>query len=110
MKVTDQEPDSEAETDYLDEETAFRFDVVQACDRLALQGAAFSKRFGSDAYRLWADAMIKLGDEYEEVQYKAADDIVAALAQTWADLRTWIFLKDAHKRQKSKSRSEKTKK
>ena len=93
----------------LDDETSFRYDVVKACDSLALIGAAFSKRFGSDAYRLWADAMIKLGDRNERVQYKAADDIFEALVRTWADLRTWIFMKSAYKPTKPKSKSRKAK-
>ena len=102
--------EEESETDYLDEETTFRFDVVTTCDRLTLEGAAFSKRIGSDSYQLWADAMIKLGNQYEEEQYKAADDIVAAMMRTWADLRTWIFMKDAHKAKKAKPKAKKAKK
>ena len=109
-KEDDGELSDDQETDYLDDETTFRHDVVKACDRLALEGAAFSKSIGSDTYALWADAMIKLGDKYEETQCKAADDIVAAIARTWADLRTWIFLKRAHKAKKSAPKMKKAKK
>lgn len=98
------------ETDYLDEETAFRYDVIKACDKLALEGAAFSMRIGSDTYRLWSDAMIKLGDTDISVQYKAVDDIVAALARTWADLRTWIYKNRASNSKKTRLRSKKAKK
>ena len=98
------------ETDYLDHETSFRHDVVKACDRLALNGAALAKRIGSDTYALWADAMIKLGDQYEQVQCKAADVLVEALVRMWADLRTWIFMNPPHNAKKSKQKAVKGKK
>ena len=41
------------------------------------------------------------------VQHKAADDIVAAFVRTWADLRTWIFMKSVYNSVKSTSKLEK---
>lgn len=99
-----------SETDYLDEESTFRYDIVKECDRLALVGAALAKRIGSDSYRLWADAMIKLGDRQESIQCKAVDDIVSALVRIWADLRTWIFMNPQHNAKKVKTKAKKTKK
>jgi len=98
------------ERDYLDDETTFRFDVVKSCDALALRGAALAKRIGSSTYRLWTDALIKLGDNKEEVQCKAAEDIVNALCELWADLRTWIYMKEADNLPKSTSDAKKAKK
>ena len=54
--------------------------------------------------------MIKLANNNEMIQYKAVDDIVTALEQTWADLRTWIFLNPPHNKQKQKRESRKQKK
>ena len=54
-----------------DGESTFRYDVVKACDRLALAGAILAKRIGSDTYGLWRAAMIKLGDIRECEQCKA---------------------------------------
>ena len=98
------------ERDYLDDETTFRYDVVKACDALALRGAALAKRIGSDSYRLWADAQIKLGDQLEGVQCKAAEDIVNALCELWADFRTWIYMKESHNLPKRKAEAKKAKK
>jgi hypothetical protein len=98
------------ETDYLDEETAFRYDVVKECDRLVLAGAILAKRIGSDTYGLWRTAMIKLGNNRESVQCKAVDDIVNALELIWADLRTWIAMNPPHNAKKGKPKKRKTKK
>ena len=98
------------ESDYLDYETTFRYDVVKACERLTLEGAALAKQIGSGTYGLWTAAMIKLGDRSEKIQHKAADDMVDALIQTWADLRTWIFMNTAHIEKKRKNKKRKSKK
>ena len=66
-----------------------------------------SKRIGSDTYGLWRAAMITLANNNEMIQYKAVDDIVTALEQTWADLRTWIFLNPSHNKQKRKPKKRK---
>ena len=111
---TDGEEDEEdcggPESDYLDDETTFRYDVIKECDRIALAGAALAKQIGSDTYGLWRAAMIKLGDRSEKIQHKAVDDIVTALELTWADLRTWIFLNPPHNKQKTNHRTHKKKK
>jgi hypothetical protein len=98
------------ESDYLDYETTFRYDVVKACERLTLEGAALAKQIGSGTYGLWTAAMIKLGDRSEKIQYKAADDMVNALIQTWADLDVWIFMNTPHNNKKRKSKTRKSKK
>ena len=98
-----------SETDYLDGETAFRFDVIKACNRLVLNGAALAKRIGSDSYRLWTDALIKLGDRAESVQCQAADDIVSALVRIWADLQIWIFMNQSQNEKKVKPKTKKAK-
>ena len=54
--------------------------------------------------------MIKLGDRSEKIQHKTVDNIVTALEETWADLRTWIFLNPPHNGQKRKQKKRKTKK
>ena len=74
----DEEDCAGPESDYLDDETTFRYDVIKECDRIALAGAALAKQIGSDTYGLWRAAMIKLGDRSEEIQHKAVDDIVTA--------------------------------
>ena len=102
--------DDHSETDYLDGETSFRCDVVKACDRLALEGAALSKKIGSETYCLWADAMIKLESDYEEIQYKAVDDLLTALVRLWADLRTWNFMNPHHVAKKTTKKRKKSKK
>ncbi len=56
-----------------------------ACDKLILAGATLARRIGSSSYRHWIDAMIKLNRLDEDEDYKAVDDIVAALVQLWAD-------------------------
>ncbi len=81
-----------SDSDYLDIETSFRFDVHIACDKLILAGATLARRIGSSSYRHWIDAMIKLNRLDEDEDYKAVDDIVAALVLLWADQRTWIFM------------------
>ena len=98
------------ETDYLDEESTFRYDVVKACDRLALAGAILAKRIGSDTYGQWRETMIKLSDPDESVQFKAVDDIANALELIWVDLRTWIHLNDVHSNAESKKKPLKSKK
>ena len=98
------------ESDYLDYETTFRYDVVKACERLTLEGAALAKQIGSGTYGLWTAAMIKLGDRSEKIQHKAVDNIVTALEETWADLRTWIFLNPPHNKQKRKPKKHKSRK
>ena len=98
------------ETDYLDGETTFRYDVVKACDRLAIEGAACAKLIGSDTYQLWTDAMLKLAHWNEQVQCKAADDIINALEQIWADLRTWIHMNAPHSKAKPAKKPHKSKK
>ena len=98
------------ETDYLDNEMTFCYDVVKACDQLAIAGAALAKRIGSESYALWTDAIIKLTDFDDSTRCKAADDIVSALFQTWADLRIWIYMNPPHNAKKSKKRSKKSKK
>jgi hypothetical protein len=55
-------------------------------------------------------AMIKLGDRSEKIQHKTVDNIVTALEETWADLRTWIFLNHPHNGQKRKQKKRKSKK
>ena len=100
----------DAESDYLDYETSFRYDVVKACKRLALEGAALAKHIGSATYGLWTAAMIKLNDCSEEIQHKAADDMVNALIQTWADLEVWIFMNTPHNGKKHKPNLRKPKK
>ena len=99
-----------SERDYLDGITSFRYDVIKAIDGLALRGAALAKHIGSDTYRTWTDAMIKLADENEKVQCKAIEDVTAAIERIWADLRTWIFEKQADKPKKSKPKAKKAKK
>ena len=54
--------------------------------------------------------MIKLGNHSEKVQHMAADDLVSALFQSWADLRIWIYMNPPHNAKKSKKRSKKSKK
>ena len=109
-ETDDEEDCGGPESDYLDDETTFRYDVIKECDRIALAGAILSKRIGSDTYALWRAAMIKLGSVSGMVQHKAVDDIVTALEETWADLRTWIFLNPPHNKQKRKSKKRKSKK
>lgn len=105
------DPEAHIETDYLDDEAAFRFDVVKACDRLALEGAALSWKIGATAtYELWAAAMVKLNDSSKRVQCEAVDDILNALVRTWSDLRTWTFLNPPHIAQKPASKRKKSKK
>ena len=106
----DEEDCGGPESDYLDDETTFRYDVIKECDRITLAGAALAKQIGSDTYGLWRAAMIKLGDRSEKIQHKAVDDIVTALELTWADLRTWIFQNPPHNKQKRKPRKNKPKK
>ena len=51
-----------------------------------------------------------MGDRSEKIQHKAVDNIVTALEETWADLRTWIFLNPPHNGQKRKPKKRKSKK
>ncbi len=99
-----------SETDYLDNETTFCYDVIKACDQLAIAGAALAKRIGSESYGLWTDAIIKLTELDNAARCKAADDIVSALFQTWADFRIWIYMNPPHNAEKSEKRSKKSKK
>ena len=102
--------DDHSETDYLDYETSFCLDVVKACDRLALEGAALAKQIGSDTYSLWRDAQLKLNSNNGKIKCKAIDDIVAALELLWADWRTWIFMNPPDIAKKTTKRRSKSKK
>ena len=109
-KEDGEEESRDPETDYLDDESTFQFDIVKECDRLALAGAILAKRIGSDTYGIWRVAMVKLGSLDETVQCKAVDDIVNALELIWADLRTWIAMNPPHNAKKGKPKKRKAKK
>lgn len=91
--------DGEDGVDYLDDESAFRYDVIKKCNDYILEGAALAKRIGSSAYDLWVEALVRLNDEYDGSEsYKAVDMISHAFARTWGDLQVWFHMNKTTKR------------
>ena len=106
----DEEEESE-ESDYLDDEEAFQYDVIAGCNKFFLEGASLAKRLGSPAYDTWIEAFMKLNDSYIGAEtYKCVDFIPQAYLRTWADLCTWIYMKEAQKFTKKRKTVKKSKK
>lgn len=103
--------DDKIETDYLDEEGAFRYDVIMACHNYILEGASLAKRIGSPAYDTWVEALVKLNDEYSGSEnYKAVDLIESAYVRTWGDLCIFRHMNTPCKSKKDASKPKKRKK
>ena len=109
-KEDGEEESCDPETDYLDDESTFQYDIVKACSRLALAGAILAKRIGSDTYGIWRAAMVKLGSHDGTMQCKAVDDIVNALELIWADVEVWIAMNQPHAAKKRAAKKRKVKK
>ena len=99
------------ESDSLDDEAGFRYDVIKLCNNFILEGAALCKRIDSPAYDTWIEAMITLNDRYEgATPYKAVDLIVSAHPRTWADLCTFIHMDPPYNEKKKAVKKKKAKK
>ena len=111
LEEDDEVEDGFMESDSLDDEAGFRYDVIKECNSYILEGAALCKRIDSPAYDTWIEAMITLNDRYEgATPYKAVDLIAKAHPRTWADLCTWIHRNQAHKSKKTVKKAAKRKK
>ena len=81
------------DSDCLDDEIGFRYDVIKECNKYILEGAALCKKIGSPAYDTWIEAMVRLNDTYiGSKPYNAVDLIDKAYPRTWADLCTFIHM------------------
>ena len=111
LEEDDEEEDGFMESDSLDDEAGFRYDVIKECNSYILEGAALCKRIDSPAYDMWIEALVKLNDTYiGSKPYNAVDLIDKAYSRTWGDLCSWIHRNQAHKSKKTVKKMAKRKK
>ena len=111
LEEDDEVEDGFMESDSLDDEAGFRYDVIKECNSYILEGAALCKRIDSPAYDTWIEAMITLNDRYEgATPYKAVDLIAKAHPRTWADLCTFIHMNPPQNEKKKTAKKKKAKK
>ena len=111
IEEDDEVKDGFMESDSLDDEAGFRYDVIKLCNNFILEGAALCKRIDSPAYDTWIEALVKLNDTYTGSKpYNAVDLIDKAYSRTWGDLCSWIHRNQAHKSKKTAKKNVKRKK
>ena len=87
LEEDDEVEDGFMESDSLDDEAGFRYDVIKECNSYILEGAALCKRIDSPAYDAWIEALVKLNDTYiGSKPYSAVDLIDKAYSRTCGGL------------------------